>query len=424
MSENGKTFRIVKLQAENFKKLKAIEISPIGNAVIISGRNEQGKTSVLDAIWSALEYSQASKNIKEPIRKGEKKASVVLDLGNIIVKRTWTGNDKSYLAVENKEGAAFKSPQSILDALIGKLSFDPLAFAGMADKAQREILLSLVDIGIDLNKWEIDRKAKYDERTGINRKINELEGQTKGFLATPETTPEEEIPASIILKEQQKAQEVLIENAAKREALRLTNSRYNNIKKEIEYIEKQLQELIKEQRENTKEMGRLQTIVETLVDPDISIFEARLSEIDEINKNVRLKKQTLSLKGKLEEEKSKSDTLTLDIETLDKDKENALKSCKFPIEGLAFNDGGVTYRDIPFGQCSASERLRVSLAMAMAMNPKLKVIRIMDGSLLDSEHMKIIQDMCKEKDYQAWIEVVDETGKVGIYIEDGEVKNI
>lgn len=46
--------KIVHLVAENVKKLRAVEISPKGELVTISGKNGQGKTSVLDAIWWAL----------------------------------------------------------------------------------------------------------------------------------------------------------------------------------------------------------------------------------------------------------------------------------------------------------------------------------------------------------------------------------
>ena len=98
------------------------------------------------------------------------------------------------------------------------------------------------------------------------------------------------------------------------------------------------------------------------------------------------------------------------------------QKAKFPIKGLAFDDTGVTYNGIPFSQCSTAERLRVSLAMAMAMNPKLKVLRIMDGSLLDSQNMAVIQEMVAANDYQCWIERISENAGCGIYIEDGEVK--
>jgi len=52
----------------------------------------------------------------------------------------------------------------------------------------------------------------------------------------------------------------------------------------------------------------------------------------------------------------------------------------------------------------------------------LKVIRILDGSLLDSTNMNLIKEMAQGQDYQVWVEVVDESGKVGITIENGEIK--
>lgn len=77
--------KIVKLQAENVKRLRAVEITPNGDVVYISGRNGQGKTSVLDSIWYALKGGDALKGVDKPIREGEKTAMVSLDLGDLIV---------------------------------------------------------------------------------------------------------------------------------------------------------------------------------------------------------------------------------------------------------------------------------------------------------------------------------------------------
>ena len=52
--KKGSIMKIVKLTAENFKRLEAVEITPDGNTVLISGRNGQGKSSVLDSILAAL----------------------------------------------------------------------------------------------------------------------------------------------------------------------------------------------------------------------------------------------------------------------------------------------------------------------------------------------------------------------------------
>ena len=79
--------KIISLEAENYKRLKAIEITPDGNTVVIAGRNAQGKTSVLDAIWAALGGREGNKASK-PIREGAETAKVRVDLGDIVVTRT------------------------------------------------------------------------------------------------------------------------------------------------------------------------------------------------------------------------------------------------------------------------------------------------------------------------------------------------
>jgi len=88
---------------------------------------------------------------------------------------------------------------------------------------------------------------------------------------------------------------------------------------------------------------------------------------------------------------------------------------------MSFGDGVVMFDGVPFDQASTAQQLRASVALAMAANPKLKVIRVKQGSFLDDDGMKLLSDMAEELDYQIWIERVDSTGKVGIVIEDGAV---
>ena len=51
------------------------------------------------------------------------------------------------------------------------------------------------------------------------------------------------------------------------------------------------------------------------------------------------------------------------------------------------------------------------------------MLRVRDGSLLDEESLKLLQDMAVSEDFQLWIERVDTSGKVGVVIEDGKVKS-
>lgn len=425
----SKGLKIIELRAENVKKLKAIEIRPDGNTIVISGRNEQGKSSVLDAIFLALGGKVAAKGVTKPIRDGEESAYARVDLGDIIVKRNWTSNDKSYLTVENRDGATFKSPQAILDGLIGNLSFDPLAFSNMDGKKQREALLDLVDIKIDLDEWEKDRAEAYEERTGVNRKVKELEGQIAGIVV-PEDTPDEEVKSAKVLDEIAEAQRVLDANDEKRRFAADFKKVLSTFVKDAEETER----AVKEQQEDLAIIvEKIKTLdsenqakdaeLEKLVDPDMTVFKEKLANVETVNQAVREKQRGVELQSSLDKVKKESGDLTTEIDGMDKEKSDAIEAAEFPIEHLGFDETGVTYKGIPFGQCSAAERLRVSLCIAMAANPKLKVLRIMDGSLLDEANLKVINEMVKENDYQCWIEVVSEAPDgASVFIEDGAIK--
>ena len=109
------------------------------------------------------------------------------------------------------------------------------------------------------------------------------------------------------------------------------------------------------------------------------------------------------------------DGLTEEIEAVDTQKKDILDNAKFPIKNLGLNENTVTYKGVPLKQCSASENLKISIAIAMALNPKFRVIRVTDASLLDKDNMNIINAMAKKKGFQVWMEVVS-SGEEGVGI--------
>jgi hypothetical protein len=62
--------------------------------------------------------------------------------------------------------------------------------------------------------------------------------------------------------------------------------------------------------------------------------------------------------------------------------------------------------------------------MAIAKNPKLKVILVRDGSLLDHDSLKLVAERAAETDVQVWMERVTEGGPGGFVIEDGKLKSV
>lgn len=399
--------KIVRLEAENVKRLRAVEIVPDGNTVVISGRNGQGKTSVLDSIWLALGGGPAGRATKRPIRDGEKSASVTLDLGELKVTRSWEG-DRTTLRVENAEGARYGSPQSMLDGLVGRLSFDPLTFAQQDERSQRSTLLSLVDLPFDPDELAAERRGAFDARTETNRDLKRLEARIAGIPVLA-GVPDEEVDLADLLRQASDARGHL--DRAERFQTDLAVAR-----DDVDAAERVLRDA---QEALAVAETRVAGIPADLPDP--IVFEEQIASADATNRAVRAAQERAVFVGEADTLRAESDRLTGRLQEIDDRRQAGLVAAKMPLDGLAFDEDGVTYQGVPLKQASAAEQLRVSIAMAMALNPKVRVIRITDGSLLDSENLALIAAMVDEHDFQCWIERVDETGQMGVVIEDGSV---
>nr|WP_218681509.1 AAA family ATPase [Rhodococcus qingshengii] len=411
--------RVVKLEVERFKRIRAVEITPDPNSstVTIAGRNAQGKSSVIDAIWAALSGAAAVKGTSttRPIRDGENSARVTVDLGDIVVTRTWSG-EKTALKVESKDGAKYSSPQRMLDEMVGRLSFDPLAFASLPAKDQQSELLGLVELPFDPAVLAGQRKSAFDERTDVGRTVKQLRGQLDGFPEIGDEVPDEPVSVAALVAELDTARELEVsievandEIATARNILAETDRAISELReKENRWLEK---------LEETK--ARLAALPDRI---DIEPIRSRIDNAETINAGVRQKQERQQVLDQLEDWREKQDALTARIAELDKRREDGLAAAEFPVPGLGFDEDGVTLDGVPFAQASAAEQLRVSVAMAMALNPKVRIIRITDGSLLDSENLALIEEMAGANGFQVWIERVDESGSVGVVIEDGEVK--
>jgi energy-coupling factor transporter ATP-binding protein EcfA2 len=399
--------KIISLRAENVKRLRAVEITPDGNTIVIAGRNGQGKSSVLDAIWMALAGAAGAKETSKPIRDGEDKASVDLDLGDLVVRRRWTEAGTT-LEVTAPDGARYASPQTMLDSLIGRLTFDPLAFAQMDPRGQRAALLEVLDLKIDPDEIARRRQGVYDHRRDVNRDGKRLVAQIEGLPLVPDGTPDDEVSAAEIAAELASAEEAARDSAALEAAYATARQRVADLEAQLADAGRQVVEIAAAQKKLPEP-----------VDPEP--IRERLSAVDLVNANVRAKRDRNRLQVEATALREEWEKLTADIEAIDVERDEAIAAANMPVEGLSFDESGVIYNGVPFSQASSAEQLRVSVAVAMALNPKIRVIRITDGSLLDTENLALIEEMAGAHDFQVWIERVDETGTVGITIEDGQV---
>lgn len=398
--------RIVSLNIEGFKRISAASISPPeSGVVVISGKNDVGKTSLLDAMTTALGGGSETKKVKQPIRKGDQKSVVVVDLGDYVVTRVWE-HDRTYLTVKDGSGRVRSKPQHLLDGLLGRLSFDPTQFMKRPAGEQRDMLLQAVGLGDQINQIDAARKLAYDERTIVGREGERVAAQLKALPEPEPGLPGEEVSATELLTEIRKLENRNRSILDARSRRTKVAARITELRNELELLEFQLAEM-----DSTAEGDLV----------DTSSMEAQMQRADSLNSQVRQASHWHALNTQYGERLAQYKALTKDIADLDAQKDEALRCADLPVVGLGVDNEGITYNGVPFADANTASQLRTAVAIAMSLNPTIRIVRLTDGSLLDAENMAALNEMAQHRGFQVWVERVDDSGGTGIVIEDGAV---
>jgi hypothetical protein len=426
--------KIVRLQVENVKKIKLVDIMPGDRHLIkFTGDNGQGKTSMLDSIWYALGGVDTLPPF--PVREGNDMASIKLDLGDLIVERIIYRNRSTELNVYNAHtGVREPRAQTALTALLSKIAFDPLAFVRLKPDAQADELRRTVNMEVDPAELEAQNATDYTERGKVNRRVDELEAEIAGYRVPPQTT-DEPIDLSALLDKLKAATEHNAQIEASKGQVKLHQLRAETSKGAAEEISMQIKDLEKrieslfnarkaamenEERENEKAYAIDIEIGDRI---DTLELDEELRNAEANNNQVALKRERAKLEAERDKLQLQSRELTEAREERKRVMEQALKDARFPVDGLTLMGKTVMYKGLPLSQASGAEQLRIGLAVAMAGKPKLRFLRIADATMLGPHAMQIVKDMAAENDFQVFMEVVDPEGKDqdGFVMVEGEV---
>jgi len=410
--------KILKLTAENFKKLSAVEITPDGNVVMITGKNEAGKSSVLDAIEVAL---CGGRMPKKPIKDGEVRGKVEVDMGEYKVTRKFFGAT-STLTVETtgETKSKISSPQAFLDKIVGSLSFDPLAFLKKTPADQRNTLMDF--LGLNLQEFEDKILSIKAQRSEVRRDKERALHKAESITTTPNVPPQE-ISSDSLLAElkaiqlhNEECQKIATENAVNYQKQQAVLEDISAAKKAIEDWKKRLTALEAQERDLAKLLHRESET--SAIKKNSAEVEAKLKSLEATNAAIRKnaqKKEAIAEADKCTEEYRR---LGDEIKIVENQKAKKLAETPMPVKGLSILTDGLAFNGIPLEQECDSMKLKICVAIAMALNPKLKVLRI-NGNEFDNDSLKVIGELVAEKDYQIWIEKVADDNTIGFYIEDG-----
>ncbi len=415
---------IISLTVENIKKIKAVTIRPTGNVVEITGRNGQGKSTVLDAIWWAL---KGKDNIQTaPIRNGEPSGKITLELDKYLIERTFRRNElgddyTTKITVTTKDRAQMRSPQAVLDGFTGMLGFDPLAFMRQTPRQQYDTLRGLCKLSVDVEELDRQYKGLFARRTEVNRDVKTCEERLANMVI-PANAPTERVDVAALVD---KVEEINAKNAsiAQRQRVRQTLLAENVRRgEEAKKLQARLAEIEKENKASAEQIGEITDYLRENKPQDASFYTAKIKQAEQINAVMDLRDNRALEEKTLRAAQKTADELTAQMQGLQEQKRAAIESAKLPVSGLEFGEGDLLLKGVPLAQLSAAEQLKLSMDIAMAENPKLRVLLLKDASLLDSESLDYVRRRAEDEGYQVWAERVAADGAVGFVIEDGELK--
>lgn len=409
---------ITALEAENVKRIKAVALTPAPTGLtLVGGNNNQGKTSVLDALAWALGGDRFRPNAAQ--RDGAvAPAHLKVTLSNgVIVERK---GKNSTLTVTDPTGR--RSGQQLLNAFIEPLALDLPRFMEASDKEKADILLRIIGIGTELHVRDLEIKSLYDKRTFAGQLAQQKKHFAEELIYYPEA-PEEPVSASDLIHQQQEILARNGENQRKRNQLVQLTDLLERQKKVVADLEFQLS--TEKQRLTTMQadVKIAQTSAENLQDESTAELEASIRSIEETNQKVRANLEKARAEDEAAQYASDYDKLTEAITQKRADRMALLNGADLPLPELSVEDGALTYKGKHWRDMSGSDQLRVAAAIVRRLNPDCGFVLLDKLEQMDMTTLTEFGRWLEAEHLQAIATRVSTGSECQIIIEDGMVKD-
>lgn len=418
------SIKINKLEIENVKRIKAVKIEPTKDGLtIIGGKNNQGKTSVIDSIAWALGGDRYKPS--QAAREGSvipPNLHIVMSNGLVVERK----GKNSSLKVTDPAGN--KGGQQLLNEFVEQLALDLPKFMEASGKEKAQTLLSIIGVGDTLHQLEDKEKSLYNERLTIGRIADQKEKFAKEQPYYPEA-PKELVSPSELIRQQQEILTKNGENQRKRDRLSEITMNKHRIFDDIGRLEEQIQTLQEQKKQLTEEYDQavrdeetaMKTVAE-LHDESTEELEKSIADIDEINRKVRANLDKDKAEDDAKEYKEQYDALTVEINNVRQKQIDLLKSAELPLPELSVKDGELIYKGQQWDNMSGSDRLKVSTAIVRKLNPKCGFVLLDKLEQMDEDTLNEFGHWLEQEGLQAIATRVSTGDECSIIIEDGYVK--
>ena len=399
--------KINSLEIENVKRVRAVKLEPSANGLtVIGGKNNQGKTSVLDAIAWALGGDRYRPS--QATREGSVvPPSLHLTLSNgIVVERKGKNSDLKVIDPSGK-----KSGQQLLNEFVEVLALDLPRFMESSNREKADILLKIVGIGPQLLQLEQEINTVYNQRTAIGQIAEQKKGFTAEMPFYPDA-PDEPVSASELIRQQQEILARNGENMKKRQQLSYWENEVTNLNKQFYNLQLKLDEAV-------HNLEIAQKSAENLQDESTEELEKNIQDIEAINAKVRANMEHEKAAEEETAYKKKYDDMTVQLNELRKRKYDLLNGADMPLPGLSIENGSLLYNGRPWDNMSGSDQLKVATAIVRKLNPNCGFVLLDKLEQMDIDTMKEFGSWLESEGLQAIATRVSTGNECSVIIEDG-----
>ena len=408
------TVTINRLEIENVKRIKAVKIEPSATGLtIVGGNNNQGKTSVLDAIAWALGGNKYKPSQAQ--REGSQvppTLKIVMSNGLIVERK---GKNAS-LKVIDPNGQ--KGGQQLVDSFVEELAINLPKFMESTPKEKADTLLQIIGVGNRLAELELKENELYNNRHAIGVIADQKEKFAKEQEYYPDA-PKELVSIAELIQQQQAILAKNGENARKRQNVDTIQMQYSNAEANVSRLQEELAKAIDERDKFKQDLAIAQKDAMELHDESTAEIEANIQQIDDINRKVRANLDKEKAEEDAKEIRQQYNALSVEIEDVRKQKRDLLTNADLPLEGLSVDDGELLYLGQRWDNMSSSQQLQVATAIVRKLKPECGFVLIDKLEQMDRATLQQFGTWLEQEGLQAIATRVSTGDECSIIIEDG-----
>lgn len=413
--------KIIGIEIENDRALRTFKVDLNGDNMVVAGETGTGKSTSISGLWEMI--SQAADAVTHGEDKGFHRLTLSDGKTTITAKRTYQKGKPSKIVIMDDKANAIS--MAVFKTFLSELAINPHKIASMKPTEQVNTLLKGADMGdYDLARAEMEISSAEDDRLELHRAVE---------LIAPGAEPEKvtRVDLGELLEQKAATDRHNTERGEKTYRLEsmISQGKSNaeviaETEREIAAKQTRLAEVIAENDELRDNATTLQKEVAAMPERSTVEFTESIANAEATNNAAARHERWAEDSERHEAKKVEHTEAVAKVKELREAKKAALANAKWPIKGLAIEDGNILFGGKLLSNLGNSEQTLVCAALSIAdiLKHKFHVARIDNLESMSKKDQTALVKLYNKHGIQVLMARVSrgEIEKGEIVITDGE----